>query len=45
MTPLTATVSPETKRRLEEMARAGHRNLSQVVRLALEQYLERQPAA
>lgn len=43
--PLTATVSPETRKRLQEIAKAEHRNLSQVVRIALDEFLSRRKAA
>lgn len=38
--PLTTTIAPTTRRRLEEIARSEHRNLSQVVRIALDEFLQ-----
>ena len=39
--PISATVLPEKRERLEEIARAEQRDLSQVVRIAIDEYLLR----
>lgn len=42
--PLSATVHPETRKRLLRIAAAEHRTLSQIVRVALEEFLKRKAA-
>lgn len=43
--PLSATVPPAVRRRLEEIASREDRSLSQVVRIALDEFLQRTDAA
>ncbi len=41
---ISATVHPETRKRLLKIAAAEHRTFSQVVRVALEEFLRRKAA-